>query len=466
MSNVSKATFWFLVCNILTKCISMLTTPIFTRLLSTEEMGVFNTFLSWTQILTIIVTLRLDFSVFYKGMEKFSDQKDEYTATMQTITSFLTILFFCIYIIFQKPINQITGLSTLLSILLFVEIFFYSAISFWMLRQRYTFQYRSVIGVTLGLTFTQTLLGIIGVIVTNYQGVGRILAWLLSNIVFGIFIYIHNYKKSKHIYVRGFAKFALMFTIPLLPHYFSSYVLDQFDRIMIQHIIGYAAVGIYSVGFSCGYVIRIITSSFNNTLIPWIFQTLKKQDYQTLRRCINSIFHCVLICFMGYMTLAPEIVHIFAPVQYYNAVYTMVVITASAFLIFVYELYSNMEIYFGENKFSMYIAIVGSVMNMILNYIFILKYGYTAAAYTTMVSYIYFCISHFIYIRRVMKKKIGEYLFPYRDLSVPVICMVMYALFISSILTYQFVRYGIVLLLIIYTFVQRKKIFAFLTLMK
>lgn len=444
----------------------MLTTPIFTRMLSTEEMGIFSTFLSWTQILTIFVTLRLDYSVFYKGMQKFSNQKDEYTATMQTITSVLTAIYFGIYLVFRTPINRITGMSTALSVLLFFEVFFYSAVSFWMLRQRYTFRYRSVIGVSLGLSVIQTVFGMLGVIMTNYRGVGRILAWLLSNLCFGILVYIHNYRQSKCKYVPKFAHFALLFTIPLLPHYFSSYILDQFDRIMIQHIVGYSAVGIYSVGYSCGYVIRIITSSMNNTLIPWIFQTLEKGDYDILRNCINSILRCVLVCFMGYMTLAPEVIRIFAPINYYDAIYSMVAITASAFLIFVYELYSNMEIYFNENKFSMYIAIVGSLMNVVLNYIFISKYGYTAAAYTTLFSYAYFCVSHFVYIRKIVKENTGDFIFQYRDLYIPICCIVLYTIFVSCLFQYNILRYSFVLLLLIYVFIQRKRMFRFLSLLK
>lgn len=39
-----KASFWFLICSFLQKGISVLTTPIFTRLLTTVEYGRYNVF--------------------------------------------------------------------------------------------------------------------------------------------------------------------------------------------------------------------------------------------------------------------------------------------------------------------------------------------------------------------------------------------------------------------------------------
>lgn len=39
-----KASIWFMFCNIIQKGITMLTVPIFTRLLSTEEYGIYSVY--------------------------------------------------------------------------------------------------------------------------------------------------------------------------------------------------------------------------------------------------------------------------------------------------------------------------------------------------------------------------------------------------------------------------------------
>ena len=465
LSSVAKATFWFFFCNILIKCISMVTTPIFTRILPAEEFGVFNTFQSWNMILTILVTLRLDYGVFNKGMSKYADHKEDYTATMQCLTSFLSLLALSVYLIFSNQINRLTGLTTFLTIALFAQLFFYSAIPFWTLRQRYDFRYKSVVLITLGMSFLQTVLGILGVLITGHKSIGRILAILLVNVCFGMGIYIYNFRKADHCFVKEYAKFALIFNLPLLPHYFSSYILDQFDRIMIQHMVGYSAVGIYGIAYSSGYVIKIITSSLNTTLIPWIYRQLEQKDFQNLRNCIGSITHCVLVCFMGYMTFAPEIIRIFAPAEYSHAVYAVSPITATAFLLFLYEMYSNIELYYNSNKVSMYIALSGAAIDVILNFLLIPRLGYLVAAYTTLISYFFFAVCHFLYMNHVTKEKENLTIFPVSLFYFQILLISLYSLAVNLLYPHTFLRYLWIAVMLLYTLVQRKKLFHFFTLL-
>lgn len=46
----AKATIWFMICSVVQKCISLITTPVFTRLMTTEQYGQFSVYNSWLQI--------------------------------------------------------------------------------------------------------------------------------------------------------------------------------------------------------------------------------------------------------------------------------------------------------------------------------------------------------------------------------------------------------------------------------
>lgn len=466
MSDVAKATLWFFACNMLQKCISMITTPIFTRLLSTEQYGIYNTYVSWMQIFTIIITARLDYGVFNKGMSKYSEDKDEYVSTMQVLSSGLTLVVLMIYLIFSKYINQATGLSTFVTVAMCFEVMFTSAISFWMVRQRYDYKYKLVVGISLAIAICNTGLGILGVLLTNYSGFGRIITSILVQICFGLFIYINNIRKSKKLFVKEYAKFAILFNLPLLPHYFASYILSQFDRIMIMKLVGYSAVGIYSVAYSAGYVIKIVTSSLNNTLIPWQYRKLQEKDFSSLTRCISSIMNCVMICFMLYMALSPEIIKIFANEEYAYAIYVLPPITASAFLIFMYELYANIEFFYNANKFTMYIAITGAVINIILNYICITKWGFIWAAYTTLICYVYFAITHYIYMRYQIKKNTNCIVFNTTEMVLRIVILVVYTILVSLLFEHVLVRYLWIAIMLVYVFIQRKKLLSFISQLK
>ena len=56
MNNNAKALksgFWYLIANFATKAMALITTPIFTRLLTKEEFGEYNNFISWMSIAVI-----------------------------------------------------------------------------------------------------------------------------------------------------------------------------------------------------------------------------------------------------------------------------------------------------------------------------------------------------------------------------------------------------------------------------
>ena len=76
MSLPAKATLWFFIGNIFQKGIAFISTPIFTRLMSTNDFGAYNFYLSWLSIFTVLLTLRLDYGGFNKGLTKYKDDKD------------------------------------------------------------------------------------------------------------------------------------------------------------------------------------------------------------------------------------------------------------------------------------------------------------------------------------------------------------------------------------------------------
>ena len=54
-----KASLWFLICGFLQKGISLIATPIFTRVMTAAEYGRYNVYVSWFNFVQIIATLYL-----------------------------------------------------------------------------------------------------------------------------------------------------------------------------------------------------------------------------------------------------------------------------------------------------------------------------------------------------------------------------------------------------------------------
>jgi len=95
-----KASLWFVLCNVFQKGIVLITTPIFTRMLTTEQYGVVNVYNSWSSLLTIFFTLNLSYGVFNKGLIQYEDNRDTFTSTIQGLSTTVSVILIGVYFIF------------------------------------------------------------------------------------------------------------------------------------------------------------------------------------------------------------------------------------------------------------------------------------------------------------------------------------------------------------------------------
>ena len=405
MSVTSKATLWFMTCTLVQKGLSFITTPIFTRLLTTEQFGTYSVYGSWMQIFLIVSMLRLDYAVFNKGMSKYPKDRDGYASSMLGFSVIITTVMLVGYLIFRKQINNVTELGTVLMLAMFAELYVQAAVSFWAIRERYEFRYKAVVFYTLFTAVSSSVFGIVAVLLFEDGGSARILSNALLHVLCGSVIVVLLFKRGRKFIDWSYVKFALLFNAPLMLHYFSSYLIEQSDRIMIQKLDGLSAAALYSVAYTVGGLVKIITGAISNTLIPSMYRWLERKDFQALNKNIITLMVGVTALVILVALAGPEVVLIFGGEEYLPAVNVIPPVAASVFFSFLYTIVANVEFYYEKNKFAMKISVVCAVINVVLNYLLIPKFGYVAAAYTTLVSYMVFSIGHIIYVNVLLKRK-------------------------------------------------------------
>ena len=159
-----RATFWFLVCSVLQRGISTITTPIFTRLLSTAEYGQYGVFNSWLSIVQIVVTLELTAGVYTMGIVKFKEEEKIFTSSLQGLNLVLCAIWTIIYLIFHDFWNKLLSLTTVQMLAMLVMVWATAAFTFWMTTQRNQFKYRKLVIVTLIVSILKPAVGILFVL--------------------------------------------------------------------------------------------------------------------------------------------------------------------------------------------------------------------------------------------------------------------------------------------------------------
>lgn len=363
-------------------------------------------FQSWYQIISIFATLNLCYGVFNNGMTKYPEERNKYMSSMQGLSTVITLLLFCVYLPFREFFNELTGLSTLLMVTIFAECLMAPSLAFWSARQRYEFKYIALVAVTALNAVASPVLGLIAVNLTEEKGIARILSAALVNICIGLFFYVLNVARGKKFFIKEYWVFALKFNVPLVPHYISTIILAQSDRVMIEKMIGESAVAIYSVAYTFSLIMNIITNSINSSFVPWTYHKLKEEKVEALKKATTFLVLGVALISLLPVLVAPELMWIIAPPEYAEGVWVVPPVSASVFFVFVYSLFANVEFYFEKNKFIMVGSVVAAIANIVLNFLLIPCFGYIAAAYTTLVCYMLLAIVHYLFMSKICKENL------------------------------------------------------------
>lgn len=399
-----KASTAYTICSILLKSLSFITLPLFTRLLTTTEYGQYTVYSSWQSILIIFISLNLPYGTFMTAMVKFKDERNQYVSSICSIFLILGIISFLLYFPFKNILNIFFELPTYMMIFMLIEIIAVSSTECWMAQCRYEFKYKSVVLITIIKAILSPFLAFLLVIIFDQKGYARILGYSLVTIIIGIFLIIKIYKNGKTFFNKKFWKYAFSFNIPLIPYYLSQMIFNTSDRIMISNICGIDKAGIYGVAYSLALMLNFVISAINNSYAPWFFDKIGNNEEKQNVNVSNVLSAIVAIGLFIIIICTPEIVLLMAGKNYYEAIFAVPPVAISVLLLFYTQLFDRVLFFYERKYLLVFSSIIPSVLNIILNLIYIPRFGFIAASYTTLISYILFALINYYFMKHVLNK--------------------------------------------------------------
>ena len=454
-----KASIWFLVCSFFQKGITVISTPIFTRLLSTTEYGNFSVFNSWLGIVTVFVTMDIYYGVYTQGLVKFEDRRSVFSSSLQGLTLTLSIAWTLVYIAFRKSINAITGLSTVQMLSMLVMIWATAVFNFWSAEQRTEYKYKKLVIITIIVSVLKPAIGVLFVVLADDKVTARILGLAIVELAGYLALFIVQMHRGKVFFSQEFWSYALKINIPLVPHYLSQIILSSSDRIMIKNLVGSSEAGIYSLAYSISQIMILFNTALSQTITPWMYKKIKERKVLEIGKIAYLSMAFVAILNLMLILAAPEIVRLFAPVEYHEAIWIIPPVAMSVFFLYMYDFFSRFEFYYEKTVFIMFASIFGAILNIVLNYVFIHICGYIAAGFTTLFCYIIYVGLHYWNMSKIAKKEFGN--LRIYDLKIIILISSVFCIcgFIFM-LTYKtvIIRYVIGFFMVLLIFIRRKEL--------
>ncbi len=403
-SKYLKAGLWYTVGNILIKGVSFIALPIFTRLLSLDDFGKYNIFMSYESILAVVLGLGFSGTIkiaYFDFKDKFSD----YFSAIISLTFFATLLFDILtvvgYFLFLKPLLGEIWTLSLVQLLIFASLgtAIYNLIS---VKYVIYTEYKANLTISFVYTISNVLLSILlcYTLFSTERYLARIVGYTVPIMLIAYGIAIVYVIRSRVFVNKEYWLYALKLGSPIIIHSLSMILLMQIGKIMINHLCGDAETGIYSVGTTIAGILTVVLGSFDNAWAPWFYRGLNDEKYGELVKGNNHISAIFAIICSSFLLISPDMVKLMTTHEYYDGLFSLVPLVVSVFINFMYLFAVNQEYFYKKTMTIAIGTIIATICGIVLNYLLIPIYGYIMAAYVNCASNMVLYLIHSYIVKR------------------------------------------------------------------
>ncbi|WP_240409982.1 oligosaccharide flippase family protein [Flavisolibacter nicotianae] len=427
MSGIKKLagqTLWYGVSSIAARFLNYLLTPYLTNasVLKETAYGEMSIIYAAIPFLNIIFTYGLETAYFRFSKSKEEEVEVYSTSTLSLIGS--TVLFTSILLFFRQPLATLLGVEKhpeYMTMAAFIIAFdALGALAFAKLRyqskpRKFALIRIASIVINIGLTIfflsacpslqAKNPNSFIGVWYNKSFGVGYI---LLANLLQSVFTLLFLSKEFFSFKLRFNAKLwkeIILYASPLILAGFAGMINETFDRIMLKwwssaptESAAKVQVAIYSACYKLSILITLSVQAFRMAAEPFFFSAAQGQQPQKIYARVMKFF-VITVCFMFLaVVLFLDIWKHFItnPVYWQGLGVVPVLLLANMFL----GIYYNLSIWYKLSNKTMagaWITLIGALITLLINAVFIPYFGYYACAWATFFCYGSMMVTSFVW---------------------------------------------------------------------
>lgn len=249
-------------------------------------------------------------------------------------------------------------------------------------------------------------LGIVVLVLYNdWYNDAFVILYIYSFFVFISSIYLINklfkeYSFKKYLDIKVI-KNVLKISLFLFPASYSMALIQSSDFVILEHSLGYEVLGEYSFAYS----LASIVSGFSMALTFFWYSSVVYADDEKLIALIKKITKISLLFFafvvLGYYLFTEPVVNLIN--EEYVSVFNIVMILVIGFFINILnQIFQGVMYAKKKEKYILIDTAFCALINIVLNIVFIPKYGVIFAAFSTSISYLILYTFRFNYIFKLL----------------------------------------------------------------
>lgn len=385
-----KRTSFLLLSEIAAKGLAFLLVPLYSHLIAPSDFGV----ISILQILFTFFFLLFSFSLKNTFDKYFFDSEKGGPPALVTNILAIQLLVFLVaiplYLLIKSPVMELFDLSdgfyVSIVILTCISASFYPLYNSFLLCSG---KVKQVGLYAIIASIARSVTALVLVLVME----DKILAIILANLVehtsllfISIPFFIKRIKPNtiRGAYIRDLFSYSLLY----FPTTFSNFFIKFSDRLMIQWILGYEALGIYSMATRLVNIPGQIISTVNKNFMPQIYEAISKENKTSFNQMTLYFLVFLFLLIFGLVLFTPELFSLIGK-NYAAALPIFIVLLLSSYANGYNLIIQPALMYFKKYvKVKSIIWVAVGLLNIGLNLLLIPKYGNLGAAIATTISFV------------------------------------------------------------------------------
>lgn len=421
---LAKNTIIIFFGRVCTQLISFFLLPLYTAYLATSEYGLVDLIQTYVTLLVPIITLELEMSIF----RYLIDSRDSKKETNKLISNnfYVLLISLSIFSILYIIVTCFVTLPFRWLILIDIIVCVLSG-NFLQVARGFgkTVDY-SISCILTGLTTVVS--NIILICFVGLQAEGMIISMALANFICTMYLFLRlklysriDFKLVDHKLLKDMFKYS----IPLIPNGISWWIVNVSDRTIISFILGASANGLYAISNKFPTIISSLTGVFN---LSWSESAALHINAKDRDEFFSDIFNTIMKLFValgaGMLACMPFVFPILINTKYSEAFdYIPYLVLGSVFNVAIC-LYSQVYLAKKLSKQVASTAVMGAIINILINIIFIKKIGLYAAAISTAISYFVMMLYRHIDLKKYVSIKLED------GLIIKSICIFIFTIFL------------------------------------
>ena len=432
MKNSNRIIILNILSTVIIQGLNFFTMPIFSRVLGVENYGIVSIYATWVLIMTAIFSLEAASSLNMGRIRYSQEEQPRFHSSILCLGTVSYVCFSVLVVIFSKQLSVLLKLDRMILLAMIAHSYGQFCVTF--LNTKFTYEFKATHNFILSVVTSVCSIGLSLILIhkmppeQNYWG--RILGQSITYALLSVVVWFVIFPKGKMGYNKEYWKFCIPLTVPVIFHMLANHVLGQTDRVMLQHMINDAEVGIYSLASSFSVALCIVWTALNNSWTPFYMEYSRQNRIPEMLKRAKNYMELFTILATGFVLLTPEVYHVFADRAFWGGTNLIPILAIGYYMVFLYSLAVNYEFFHQQTRLIAINTAIAAVLNVVLNFFLIRIWGGLGAALATAIAHTLQFIIHYLMAKFAIKNDAFPFklrmLLPYTAvfMTVAILCMV------------------------------------------